>query len=146
MRPSLRPLLLLMLLFVGTGCPDSRTSDHGCEEQGCAVNERCNPVTLACERLPSCDAASTCADGEECLAGVCSSCQSNIQCTGALGTCDTRSLECVGCESDARCGADAPHCGSSGACLECIQDAHCPGGKCFRGWCGTCADSARLLR
>jgi hypothetical protein len=135
----LRAFLLPLLLLTLAACRDSSEEEQqGCETTGCASTERCNPGTHACEPLPACASASDCAKGEECLGGVCSSCQSNIQCAGALGTCDPLTLECVGCTADAQCGTATPHCSSGGACLECTTDAHCPGGKCFRGWCGQC--------
>ena len=45
------------------------------------------------------------------------------------------------CSTDADCPAEAPHCGLSGFCFECLTDADCPDGVCTNGNCAakTCA-------
>ena len=71
-----------------------------------------------------CTQNSHCGSGEICSSNTCSSCHST--CT----TCDsTGSSDCLSCPSGKYLSYDFGGFGSSGYCVTCAEDSHCPGGS-----------------
>lgn len=63
-------------------------------------------------------------------------CVTGRDCTGATPACDTAAKKCVGCRTDADCGA--LRCDSAtGQCRDCVTDAHCAAPAPFCDYKGT---------
>ena len=93
----------------------------------CGLGEEC--VSGACQ-FTGCARNADCATGS-CRTDVfaCAECGTNADCPTTRPVCDG-SNQCVQCSTDAQCASPGPaHCDApSGACVHCLEDAHCPNG------------------
>lgn len=100
-------------------CVDCVTADD------CTDAER--PLCNGAGRCVECNVADDCGAAQPfCVDGRCEECVANTDC-GPGGACSP-DLECQSlCTADADCGdGDNRHCDvASGACRECVEDAHC---------------------
>lgn len=70
-------------------------------------------------------------------------CESNGDCTGALGVCNVASGECVACLENSDCDdATAPICSSDNTCAGCVAHADCDSNACLPD--GSCGDDTTV--
>jgi hypothetical protein len=138
--------------------------EAGSDGGGAVTNEggTNDDASRACSRNADCSATTP-----RCSGGACGLCKSNADCSGRVDApvCDIASGacvlctparpdacaakgkvckegggSCVGCNTNDDCFENAPHCGSSNECVQCVVDADCGkfGKVCDAGQCVQC--------
>jgi len=114
-------------LIVRTGPPPEASACSG--DGDCAApNVRCELTSGACVE---CLDNSHCGADERCAlpANVCvARCVGPESCSGNTPTCELATGLCRACSDDTECDITAPYCQASGACVECLESAHCSSG------------------
>lgn len=114
----------LIVRNVPSSEPSACTRDDDCA----APNGRCELGSGACVE---CLDDTHCGADELCAlpANVCAArCVGSDSCGGETPTCDLATGLCRPCGGDDECPAAARYCQASGACVECLESAHCADG------------------
>ncbi len=141
----------------GISLPPTCSAPEGCVAQGfdgvcrqslCRADVPCG-VDAECGKGESCEGGrcrfTGCLEDADCARGLCragaytcTECATSADCPSEKPVCDGQH-RCVACQRDDECGQPGPgYCdASSGACVHCKQDAHCPQGLSCNG-AGVC--------
>jgi hypothetical protein len=114
----------------GTRCVDGFTcSRHQCVAAECSSDPDCPAETPVCHE------------------SRCVECDATHGCTPSKPVCNVITETCGGCVSDVECTTfgEAPRCDTStGACVECVVEGDCAGGKaCVDNTCRTCTHDSQ---
>lgn len=124
---------------------DCRASNGVCRQQECAFDVPCTD-DVECGLGERCVGSQCrfrgCVENTDCPTGFCdvstfscAECASSNDCPSERPVCDPALRQCQQCGSNADCQPPGPgFCSSSGRCVACLTDEHCPNGlKCSSG-------------